>query len=621
MRRFNPAITIEANTLTMLLLSASLLIIPQILPNNYWQSIFSITGVYVMLALGLNIVAGFSGLLDLSYVAFFGIGGYSFALLSSDQFGIHLPFLMAVPISAASAMTIGFLLGLTSIRLRGDYLAIVTLAFAQIFKLLLLNLDTPINITGGVNGIYSFDMARILFLKVASPQHYSTLIWSCVLLVFIVSFRLKDSRIGRGWQAIREDELAANAIGITVTRLKLYSFATGAAIAGFSGAVFASFQDSVFPNNFDFQQLVIVYCMVIIGGLGNIYGVIAGAVILSILPEALREYGGLRMMIYGVALVCIIAIRPHGLFTAVPWFSRMMKRPDKDDTGTLRASTDLYYSEEGRAEARSQLFAKKDSPLLKIENLSLTFGGVRAIDDLSFTLHKNEILSIIGPNGAGKSTLFNAISGIYQGDAGKVLFRDLDISSHAPHQVARAGIARTFQNLRLFNEMSVLENVKSARFCRTRAFFPAVILNLRLNREEERENDEAARKIVDLFGKRLTGYRYDQKVSQLSYANRRRVEIARAIATEPEILLLDEPSAGMNPQETEEITEFIRTLRDTFGYTILVIEHKLNLVKAISDRIIVMDHGRKVCEGSYDEVASNQEVIEAYLGRKRKHAA
>jgi len=617
-RRYNSALGIEANTFAVLLLLGGLLVIPQVLPNSYWQSIFSITGVYAMLALGLNIVAGFSGLLDLSYVAFFGIGGYTFALLSSDQFGIHLPFLLAVPIAAAASMAIGCILGLTSIRLRGDYLAIVTLAFAQIFKLLLLNLDTPINITGGVNGIYSFDTASILSLKIMTPEHYSILIWSCVLLVFMVSFRLKESRIGRGWQAIREDELAANAIGITVTRMKLYSFGTGAVIAGFSGAVFASFQDSVFPNNFDFQQLVIVYCMVIIGGMGNIYGVIAGAVVLSILPEALREYGGLRMMIYGLALVCIISLRPHGLFSALPWFSNLRRRPDKDETGTLRASTDLYYSDRTEMKDGVRKFAKENSPLLNIENLTLAFGGLKAIDDLSFTLHKNEILSIIGPNGAGKSTVFNTISGIYHGDAGRVLYGNRDISSLTPHQVARAGIARTFQNLRLFNELSVLENVKSARFCRTRAFFLSIIFHLQRHKQEEHESDRVAKNILDMFGKRLTGYRYDQKVSQLSYANRRRVEIARAIATEPEILLLDEPSAGMNPQETQEITEFIKELRDRFGYTILVIEHKLNLVRAISDRIIVMDHGKKICEGSYDEVANNDEVIEAYLGRKGK---
>lgn len=594
-----------------------IVLIPRVLPNAYWQSIFSITGVYVMLSLGLNIVAGFTGLLDLAYIAFFGIGGYTFAFLCSNHFGIHFPFLLALPVCALVAMVSGFLLGLTSIRLKGDYLAIVTLAFAQIFKLLLLNLDTPVNITGGVNGIYAFDTAKIFSLKISSPENYSTWIWTCALFVFAVSFRLKDSRIGRGWNAIREDDLAANAIGINVTRMKLFSFATGAMIAGFAGGVFASFQGSVFPNNFDFQQLVIVYCMVIIGGLGNIYGVVAGAIVLSILPEALREYGGLRMMIYGAALVAIMALRPQGLFSGILRFSKLMRRPDKDETGELRASTDLYYSPE-TDDCNCKTFTREALPILNIQNLSLNFGGVKAIDDLYLTLHKNEILSIIGPNGAGKSTLFNIISGIYKSDRGTVTYRNRNISYLKPHEVAGAGIARTFQNLRLFNELSVLENVKISRFCRTKAFFFSILLNLKLNRKEEAETDKTVKQILGMFGKRLTGYRFDQKVKELSYANRRRVEIARAMATEPEILLLDEPSAGMNPQETIEITNFIKELRDKFGYTILVIEHKLNLVKAVSDRVMVMDFGKKICEGSYETVSKNPEVIAAYLGKKGK---
>ncbi len=617
MKRFNSAVFAGPNAATIMMLLFFMLIIPVILPDNYWQSVFSITGIYVMLASGLNIVAGFTGLLDLSYIAFFGIGGYTFAFLCSSHFGIHLPFLVALPICALTAMVSGFLLGLTSIRLKGDYLAIVTLAFAQIFQLMLLNLDTPVNITGGVNGIYAFDMIKLFSIKIMTPQHYSILIWGCALLVFIISFRLKGSRIGRGWNAIREDELAANTIGINTTRMKLYSFASGAFIAGFSGAVFASFQDSVFPNSFGFQQLVIVYCMVIIGGLGNIYGVIAGAVVLSILPEILREYGGLRMIIYGVILVSIMAIRPQGLFSAIPGFSKLIRRPDKDETGVLRASTDLYYSEKND-ETCAAKFIKQDNVVLEIQNLALNFGGLKAIDDLDFKLYKNEILSVIGPNGAGKSTLFNIISGIYESDTGQVVYKDIDISSYKPYRVAKSGIARTFQNLRLFNELSVIENIKASRFCRTKAFFFSVVLNLKLNKKEEKETDERAKKILKMFGKRLTGYRYEQKVSQLSYANRRRVEIARAMATDPEILLLDEPSAGMNPQETLEITEFIKKLRDVFGYTILVIEHKLNLVKAVSDRVIVMDHGKKLCEGLYDDITKNQEVIEAYLGKKGK---
>ncbi len=570
-----------------------------------------------MLALGLNIVAGFTGLLDLSYIAFFGIGGYFFAFLCSDHFGLHFPFLLAVPICALVAMSAGFLLGLTSIRLRGDYLAIVTLAFAQIFKLLLLNLDAPLNITGGVNGIYVFDAIKVLGFRILTPEHYSTLIWSCALLVFVVSFKLKDSRIGRGWNAIREDELAANCTGINSVRMKLCSFATGAMIAGFAGAVFASFQDSVFPNNFDFQQLVVVYCMVIIGGLGNMYGVIAGAVVLSVLPEVLREYGGLRMMIYGASLVAIMAIRPQGLFSAIPALTRVVRRPDKEETGVLKASTDLYYSSNETPAVRAD-YSRQDREILVLDKLSMYFGGITAIENLDLTLHKHEILSVIGPNGAGKSTLFNVISGIYQPNSGTICYRGRDISHLKPHKVVKAGIARTFQNIRLFNEMSVIENVRASRFCRTGASFLSIIFNLRRHRQEEEQTDAKAREILAMFGKRLTGYRFRQNVSQLSYANRRRVEIARAMGSEPEILLLDEPSAGMNPHETAEITEFIKRLRDQYGFTIIVIEHKLSLVKAVSDRVIVMDHGMKICEGSYDEIAGDPDVIEAYLGKKGK---
>jgi len=234
-----------------------------VMPDNYWLRIYTMTGLYIMLALGLNVVAGFAGLLDLAYIAFFGIGGYSFALLSSSQFDIHLPFLLVLPLAAVFTMGIGIALGSTSIRLKGDYLAIVTLAFAQIFKLLLLNLDTPINITGGVNGIYSFDPIDLFGFRIISPVAYAYLIWLAAVVVTIGSFRIKFSRIGRGWEAIREDELAAEAMGVNTTWMKLMAFAGGAFIAGAAGALFASFQDSVFPNNFGFSQLVIVYCMVI----------------------------------------------------------------------------------------------------------------------------------------------------------------------------------------------------------------------------------------------------------------------------------------------------------------------------------------------------------------------
>lgn len=594
---------------------------PLIMPNNYWLRIYTMTGIWIMLALGLNIVAGFAGLLDLAYVAFFGFGAYTFALLSSNQFDVHLPFLLVLPIAAIATMIVGFALGSTSLRLKGDYLAIVTLAFSQIFKLLLLNLDTPINITGGVNGIYSFDPISILGYKIASPVAYGYLIWFFACLATVGSFRIKRSRIGRGWEAIREDELAAEAMGVNTTWMKLMAFAAGAFVAGGTGAIFASFQDSVFPNNFDFAQLVIVYCMVILGGLGNIVGVILGAIFLSILPEFLREYGAYRMMSYGLILIILMALRPQGIMGDIGFFLKRKKRPDKDETGQLRSSTDLYYTD-AQADAPTaggkDRYSRTGVVMLELKNITQDFGGLKALDNLSLQLQKNEILSIIGPNGAGKTTLFNLISGIYPPTSGSIYYEGTEITGLKAHQIVRAGIARTFQNLRLFNGMSIMDNARVGSFCRTKSGLLSALLNLPLHQREELAVAKKARTILGMFGGRLTGYRFEQQAMFLSYANRRRLEIARALATDAKLLLLDEPSAGMNPQETLEITGFIKKLRDVHGYTILVIEHKLNVVRTISDRVIALDYGMKIAEGSYDEVACSEQVVEAYLGRKRQ---
>ena len=255
---------------------------------------------------------------------------------------------------------------------------------------------------------------------------------------------------------------------------------------------------------------------------------------------------------------------------------------------------------------------------MKLEGITRRFGGITAIERLDLTLFEREILSVIGPNGAGKTTLFNLISGIIAPTRGRILLEGMDITGYRPHQVARAGVARTFQNLRLFNGMSVLDNARVGRFCRTRSGPFSILFNLPRHRKEEWDTTARAKEILNLFGARLTGYRFDQDAGSLSYANRRRVEIARAMATDAKILLLDEPAAGMNPQETAEITEFIRMLRDRYGYTILLIEHKLGLVRTISDRVVVLDSGVKITEGRYREVAENPQVIEAYLGTRHQ---
>jgi branched-chain amino acid transport system ATP-binding protein len=258
--------------------------------------------------------------------------------------------------------------------------------------------------------------------------------------------------------------------------------------------------------------------------------------------------------------------------------------------------------------------------LLELRRVSKSFGGLSVISDLDMHVDEGEIVSVIGPNGAGKTTLFNLVSGLYEPDDGDIRLDGASLVGLAPHEITKRGVARTFQTLRLFLNMTVKENVMAAAYCRTRAGVVRSILRTPGARREEREIARLAEEKLSFFGQRLVGYRWNQSAYSLSYANRRRLEIARAMATSPRLLLLDEPAAGMNPSETHEMSELIGKLRTDGGYTILVIEHDMHVVEGISDRVIALDHGVKIAEGSFDEVATNPAVVEAYLGRRRESA-
>jgi branched-chain amino acid transport system permease protein len=295
-------------------LLALALVAPLVSPNDYVTGILTRICLYATLALGLNIVVGFAGLLDLGYVAFFGIGSYLFAFLASPHFGIHLPFVLALPIIVAATALSGILIGAPTLRLRGDYLAIVTLGFGEITYLLLINLDRPpLNITGGPNGIIAIDAPAFAGFVFSRNIEYYYLFLVALLLVLAASARLRDSRIGWAWQAIREDELAARAMGINTTVAKLQAFAIGAAFAGIGGAFLASWQRSVFPDNFLFTESVNILAMVILGGIGNMPGVVLGAVLLVAFPEIFRDFQVYRMLVFGLLLMVLMIFRPNGL--------------------------------------------------------------------------------------------------------------------------------------------------------------------------------------------------------------------------------------------------------------------------------------------------------------------
>jgi branched-chain amino acid transport system permease protein len=289
------------------------LILPLFLPNDYWIGVLARVGLYAMLALGLNVVVGFAGLLDLGYVAFYGIGSYVYAFLASPHFDIHLPFWVALPVTVLVTSIFGILLGAPTLRLRGDYLAIVTLGFGEITYILLINLDRPVNITNGVNGILSIDPPKIGSYVFTHNLEYYYLILGFLLLTLLVSHRLNHSRIGWAWGAIREDEIAAQTMGINTTVAKLQAFAIGASFAGMGGSILASWQRSVFPENFLFYESVNILCMVILGGMGNLVGILMGAGILVILPEILREFRLYRMLFFGLLLMILMIFRPQGL--------------------------------------------------------------------------------------------------------------------------------------------------------------------------------------------------------------------------------------------------------------------------------------------------------------------
>ncbi len=311
---------------------------PLVAPNDYWIGVMARICLYGTLALGLNIVVGFAGLLDLGYVAFFGIGSYLYAFLASPHFGLHLPFFVALPIIVVLTAFSGLLIGAPTLRLRGDYLAIVTLGFGEITYLLLINLDRPINITGGPSGIVGIDPPVLAGFRLTDNAQYYYLFLAAVAFALFASARLRHSRIGWAWQAIREDELAARAMGINTTVAKLQAFAIGASFAGIGGSFLASWQKSVFPDNFLFTESINILAMVILGGVGNLLGVVLGAVLLVALPEVFRDFQAYRLLAFGFMLMVLMVFRPQGLLTL--------------ETGAMKEEPDLAAAPEPEAGAR-----------------------------------------------------------------------------------------------------------------------------------------------------------------------------------------------------------------------------------------------------------------------------
>lgn len=615
---------------------------------------------FAVLALGLNIVVGFAGLLDLGYAAFFAIGAYTYGVLSSWQLQpewsefwvpfqwlglvqrfqasgapdvVHftVSFWLGLPISAAVAAFFGVLFGAPTLRLRGDYLAIVTLGFGEIVPIVVRNWPSVTNGAMGLNGVATPKLFGYNFGVDSMPYYYLGLLM--IFFLIFVSLRLQNSRIGRAWMAIREDEIAAGAMGINRVKLKLLAFAVGAAFGGMTGTFYVAKLQTATPDMFMFPVSVMILVMVVFGGMGSVYGVVLAAAILQLLQSwflqdltswihMLGKAVGVPWLqhvdlvqsielIFGIILVVMMLFRREGLI------------PARRATPALTLEQQTAHAVRGGFAAPIKGYepaaaAGTKQPVLETSKLTRRYGGIIAVKELDLVVDSNSIVALIGPNGSGKTTTFNLITGMDEPSAGKIKLLGQDTTRMPEHAIAQLGIARTFQNLRLFSNMSVLENVLVGMHTRTTAGAVGAVIRTPNTRAEEREARERAIEIIEMFGNRLLP-RINQTVKELSYANRRRVEIARALASRPKLLLLDEPAAGMNPVETLEIADQMRSLR-AMGLTIFLIEHKLNVVNTVADKIIVLDHGEKIAEGSAAEVHSNPLVLEAYLGRRAAHA-
>lgn len=584
---------------------AVLLPLPLILRNYYLIRAGGSVGVYLILAAGLSIVAGQAGLLDLGYAGFYGIGAYVYALLASPKFGLHSAFLPAALASALAAGLAGLAVSVPTLRLHGDYLAMVTLGFGQIVRILLNNMDRPINITNGPNGIVAIDPPRILGFTFASLESSYVLIWVFAALVLVGIARVVGSKTGRAWNALREDETAAACMGVNVRRYRVSAFVTAAAIAGFAGALFASWQGAVFPQNFTMSETIALYCMAILGGIRSIPGIMLGVLVLQVLPEVLRTYSIYRMLIYGFALVLLAVFRPQGLIAQGERLVGISRRQPPDSSSS--------------AEPKTETATSPPCPVLEVSGLGCNFGGLAAVSKVSFIAHAGEILGLIGPNGAGKTTLFNLITGLVKPSAGEVRVHGQAATGLAPHEVASLGVARTFQHIRLFETQSVLENVLTGCHLQGQSNALGALARSAAHAHQESQEVARAREALALVDTSLVT-REASLVRHLSYPDRRRVEVARAIATGSKLLLLDEPAAGMTPEEIAAMVDDIVALRGR-GYTIIVIEHHMDLIAAACDRVIALDHGEVIAAGTPSEIAAHPEVIRAYLGSTRAESA
>ncbi len=569
-------------------------------------------GVYVLIftvaAVGLSLLMGLAGQVSLGHAAFFAMGAYTQGILVT-RYGWNL--FLALPVSVLVAMLLALLVGLPMLRLRGHFLALATLGLGIIVTIVVRELE----FTGGTSGIYGIPKPDFGGRVYDSPAEFFWLMTPVVVLSVALAEKLTHSRVGRALGAVNDSEVAAECLGVDTFRLRLKVFVLAAAYAGLAGAFYAHWLAVVSPEAANFPLSVSFLLMVVLGGLGTVWGAFTGAITVEVLDEGMRHLipqivpgasGEVQLLGFGVVLVLVVVLFPGGL--AQLWHAALHRlRGTHEDPGAGDATAPAL------GEELDALLAEADAPapgttVLQVEGLTKRYGGVTALDGLDLEVRAGEIVALIGPNGAGKTTAFNIVTGVVPPTEGRVTLAGQPVQGRRPNVVAALGATRTFQNLQTFRSTTVRGNVTVARHLRTRAGLLAGMLGL--DRPEERRTADEVDRVLTATG--LEGHA-DRPITALSFGQQRQVEVARALALAPSLLLLDEPMAGLSLAEREHLAAMLRRVRAA-GLSVLLVEHDVAAVMALADRIYVLDDGVLLAEGGPREIRSDPAVIAAYLG-------